>query len=180
MAEVSAFATAAQVEERTQGEIPATTPGLANALAAATSAIRDYCRWHVAPSEQHTTVRGGPFSNAIWLPASEIASIDEAVVDGVTLDNPGSIDFDPLTGWTPLCGRRYRVTYTAGFDDVPGVLVGLCVELAVATLLTSGNITQEQAGAVSLTYTRTSGALRIGPDGVDAATLAPYRLGVLP
>ncbi|ALJ20382.1 hypothetical protein [Microbacterium sp. No. 7] len=169
------FGTPTDMADRSQGEIPATRPFLQKELDAATTAIRNACGWHIAPSETVTYRRVRPFAEQVWLPAMRIVSITTATVDGATVA-PSSIEFDPDTGWTSLCGRRVDVEFVAGFAPVPADLVTLTLELAAGALGSPLGISREQAGAVSLSYTRTSGALT----HADHARLAPYKLGWLP
>ncbi|MFB7843629.1 hypothetical protein [Microbacterium sp. NPDC056052] len=171
----TSFATKDQMGERSQGAVPASTPFLEDELAAATRTIRNYCRWHIATAEQLTFRRSGPFAEAVWLPAMQITTLDEITIDGVTVD-PASVEFDFDTGWTSLCGRIRQVKFTAGFEEVPEDIVTLTLELAAGALGSPLGISREQAGGVSVSYTRTSGALQ--PADVDR--LAAYRLGWLP
>lgn len=109
----------------------------------------------------------------------EIVSITSATVNGAAVD-VDTIDFDPQTGWTSLTGRKFNVSFVAGFEEVPADLVTLTLELAAGALISPLGISREQAGGVSVTLNRTSNSLLVGPGGADAARLEPYRLGVLP
>lgn len=173
------FATPQMMEARTGGAIPATHTFLEQELAAASRAIRDYCGWHITGVEevQHRRVR--PYHDTVWLPAMQIESIVSAKINGGDVD-PATVEFDPDTGWTSLCGRNVDITFRAGFEDPPETLVTLALALAAGALGTPLGISREQAGGVSVTFSRTSGALQVGPGGADAAILAPYKLGVLP
>ena len=176
MAIADTFATAAQMESRTNGMITATThPFLEKELKAATRTIRNACRWHVAGQGALTYRKVRPFPDEVWLPAMQIDSITSAVIDGVTLD-PAAVRFDPDTGWTNLRGCDVSIEYVAGYVEVPEDIVVLTLELAAGGLGTALNIAREQAGAVSITYARTSGALTLA----DADRLVPYKLGWLP
>lgn len=176
---MESFATPQQMAERSQGAIAATHPFLTTELAAATRAIRDYCGWHIAGVEEITYRRVRPYHDQVWLPAMQISEIVEAKMNGSDVD-PDTVEFDPDTGWTSLCGRRVEVRFMAGFDPVPESLVTLTLELAAGALGTPLGISREQAGGVSVTFARTSGALLVGTSGADVARLAPYKLGVLP
>lgn len=170
------FATPEDMESRTLGVITATSHSfLEQELAAATQAIRGHCRWHVATAETLTYRRRGRFVEHVWLPASEIRSIASAVIDGQTIDT-AAVEFDEATGWTNLCGRVVDVQFVAGFETVPEDLVTLTLELAAGALGTSLGLAKEQAGAVSVTYTRAGGGLT----AADESRLVAYRLGRLP
>lgn len=176
MAIVETFATVTQMEQRSQGMITATThPFLETELKAATRTIRNECRWHVADQGERTFRRVRPFVEDVWLPAMQIDSIVSAVVDGTSLD-VSTIRFDPDTGWTSLRGCDVAVTFIAGYEAVPEDLMVLTLELAAGGLGTALNLAREQAGAVSITYARTSGGLI----PADHDRLTPYKLGWLP
>lgn len=168
------------MEERTGGEIPATQPGLERELANAVDAIRAYCGWHIAGLEQHTYTRFTPYEDMLWIPAMQIKSIDALTVDGVVYDRPRDIPFDPSTGYTGLMGRSYSITYTAGFERIPGALETLVLALAAGGLGTAVGIDKEQAGGVSVSFSRSGAGLSVGDGGSDTFTLAPYKLGALP
>lgn len=175
------FASAPLMEQRSQGAITTTThPYLHRELAAATQDIRDYCRWHIAPRFQTTHRRRGRNPGDIWLPAMRIHSIDEATIDGRTLDETAlaAVDFDPDTGWTSLCGRVALVKFTSGFDQVPANIETITLELAAAALGTSLGFTREQAGAVSVSFGRAGGGVDEGSP--IAQRLEAYRIGRLP
>ncbi|SDQ05188.1 hypothetical protein SAMN04488565_0055 [Leucobacter chromiiresistens] len=176
---MESFATPAEMQERTGGIIAATHPFLAKELASATRAIRLHCGWHIAGQETRRFQRVRPYHDAVWLPAMEIVSITSATVNGAAVD-VDTIDFDPQTGWTSLTGRKFNVSFVAGFEEVPADLVTLTLELAAGALISPLGISREQAGGVSVTLNRTSNSLLVGPGGADAARLEPYRLGVLP
>ena len=181
MAEKELLATPEQMCERTQGEVSAEShPFLANELASASNDIRGFCRWHIYPEKQVSYRRVGASVDDVWLSAMEISSIDAVTIDGVewTTEQVAGVEFDPLTGWTNLCGRRVSVTYTAGYEDVPADLVGLTLELAALGLGTSLGQTREQAGSVSLTYGRGGGG--IDPASPEGRRLIPYQIGRLP
>jgi hypothetical protein len=172
---MEAFATPEQMAQRTKGAIPADTPFLEDELKAATRAIRDDCRWHIAPKQALTFRRVGPSREQVWLPAMQIEAIDSAIADGVVLD-VATIEVDPDTGWTNIVGRSVTVEYRAGFPDVPDDLVTLTLELAAGGLGSPLGITREQAGGVSVTLARAGGGLM----SADLARLTEYRIGRLP
>lgn len=173
--QAESFATAQEMADRSQGAIPVNHPFLEKELKAATKTIRNACGWHIAKVETLTFERVGPFAEHVWLPAMAIASVTAATIDGTALV-ADSIEFDKMTGWTNLCGRRRSVTFTAGFADVPEDLVTLTLELAAGALGSPTGITREQAGGVSVTYARSSGALQ----PADHDRLAAYKIGWLP
>ena len=172
------FATPEQVTNRTQGAItPETHPGLADELAAATADFRAFCRWHVAPRKPLEYRRVGPSSDDVWLPAMQIASIDEVRIDGRDID-PETVEFDPSTGWTSLYGRNVYVKFTAGYAEIPANISAAAMELAAQALGTALGFVREQAGGVSVQYSRAGGG--IDEDTPGGARLVAYRLGRIP
>lgn len=169
------FATAQQMADRSQGAIPTDHPFLATELKAATRQIRNACGWHIAKVEQLRYRKVRPFSEAVWLPALQIQSIDSGTIDGATVAAT-TAGFDPEIGWTPFVGRDVDITFTAGYAEVPEDLVTLTLELAAGALGSPLGISREQAGTVSVSYTRTSGELT----AADHDRLAAYKLGRLP
>ena len=169
------FASVTDMQERSQGMITAAThPFLEKELKAATRTIRNACGWHIAGKGEVTFKRVRPFPDDVWLPAMRIESITSATVDGAV--RADGFVFDPDTGWTNIRGCAVDVTFVAGFETVPEDLMLLTLELAAGGLGTALNITREQAGAVSITYARTSGGLVLA----DHERLVPYKLGWLP
>lgn len=178
---IDVFASPALMESRSQGAITtASHPFLEDELQAATRAIREFCRWHIAPARQVTLRRAGRLVDDVWLPAMEVASIDAVTIDGRewSEDEVAAVEFDGLTGWTNLCGRRVEVTYTAGFAEVPADVVAVTLELAALGLGTALGQTREQAGSVSVTYDRLGGG--IADDSPSGRRLVAYRIGRLP
>ena len=114
----------------------------------------------------------------VYLPAMRIAGVVAATIDGVVLtaDDLAAVEFDPVTGWTSLCGRSVSVTFNAGFVTVPADLKLLTIELSAGALGSPLGITKEQAGGVSVTLDRASGAIT----EQDCQRLVPYKLGRLP
>lgn len=169
------FASTQDMADRSEGEITADShPFLQRELDAATAAIQDACGWHIAPVETKRLVRLRRFPGVVFIPASQIVSVQDVLLNGVEYATE-EVEFDPLTGETNLYARSVDLYFTAGFAAVPPVLQTLTLELAAAGLGTALGVTREQAGAVALTYARTGG---ISAD--DDARLAPYRLVAIP
>lgn len=55
----------------------------------------------------------------------------------------------PLGIWAD----RVRVTYSHGFEELPDDIVGVCVDLAAATLANPSRLRSEQVGGISITHT---------------------------
>lgn len=175
------FAGPSLMEQRSQGAISTTShPYLERELAAATRDIRDFCRWHVSPRMQVEYKRSGQHSEQVWLPAMQIATIDAVTIDGTTWDATAfaGVEFDEDTGWTNLRGRRVVVKYTAGYEEVPGNVEAVTLELAATGLGTSLGYTREQAGTVMVAFGRAGGG--IDEASPQARRLIAYQIGRLP
>lgn len=178
------FATPDQMVDRSRGAITvASHPFLPSALKAASKEIRKHCRWHVATRETITRAFTGPRPADLWIPALEIASIDEATLDGVPLDVSGIV-FNPETGWTSLrtWGRVLSVTFTAGFEEVPDDIVDLTLHVAARSLGSPLGAIREQAGPVSVTWSATAPNVSGGTVLLEHEkdSLAEYQIGRTP
>lgn len=176
---VDTFASAEDMGKRSLGQITATShPFLEEELKAATSAIREYCGWHIATMQAVKLVRRFPSCEQLYLPAMQIGGVTAATLDGrvLTADDLAAVEFDPITGWTSLSGRSVSVTFNAGYVSVPADLKLLVLELCAGALGSPLGITREQAGGVSVTLDRASGALLEH----DELRLVPHKLGRLP
>ncbi|MFF8485162.1 hypothetical protein [Streptomyces antibioticus] len=76
----------------------------------------------------------------------------------------------PLGVWAD----RVKVTYSHGYTEVPDDILGICLDLASATLSNPRRIRSESAGATSVTYTvETFGTASLTAD--HRRTLRSYR-----
>ena len=161
-------------------------------IKAACSAIRNYCGWHVYPSQAcEATMRMNDRRVTrvgrdlmIQLPAKYVSAVSSVTINGVSHTafsfEPNGIlmvydvDFVELYRYTPIV-----VTYTAGIPDMlmDGIkeLVAHRVTHAAAS---SNGITTEAAGGISVTYNANwvnSARATALPDD-NKEVLAPYRL----
>jgi hypothetical protein len=172
---VDAFATVADMEERSRGAITAAThPFLQRELDAASRAIRNACGWHIAPKTTLKFTRVSRMPSIVFLPAMQIASVDAVWLNGYETDL-SLVEWDRDSGETNIYARAVEIDYLAGYETVPEDLVVLTLELASGALGTD-NILREQGGAVAVTYARTSGSLLRD----DFTRLDPYRIQRLP
>jgi hypothetical protein len=181
VAELDSFAKPEDMEERTEGIIPATRPFLDTALAAASRAIRDYCGWHIAPVVEQVQYVGG--RDAVFLPTRRIAALVSVVNDGTTLD-AGALDFDEDTGqvFGPRWSTRRRglvITYRHGLDEVPSFLQDLTLQIAARALGSPLGVIREQSLASSITWTATAAGVAGGTVLMqhEQEALAAYRVG---
>lgn len=180
------FATAQQMQDRSQGAITtATHPFLDAALKAASKKIRDYCRWHIATAQALTYKRRGRDLIDVWLPAMQITEISAVTIDGTTWDADAltTVEFDPDTGWTNLRGRIVEVGYTAGYAEVPDELVDLTLMIASRALGSPLGAVREQTLVSSITWSQAGfnvagGTVLLAHEKTDLD--GTYRIGVLP
>lgn len=180
-----AFATAAQMAERSQGAIPANTPFLEGSLLAATSLIREYCGWRIADQASEVIWLddlGGPI---LALPSLCVVSVDEIKLDGEVIDS-ATLRWLPdgrlLEAYRVPVARALQVTMTHGFAAVPAGLVDLTLQMAARAIGSPLGIVREAAGGVSVTYSQpgfnVAGGTVLLPH--EKAQLVPYRLGWMP
>lgn len=171
---MDAFATTLQMPEYSQGAIPADTPFLREELDAATAVIRNYCRWHIAPTQTGLKHRHRTrLREDVWLPAFAVTEITALKVDGKTIDDLASIDIDPATGWTSLRGSVVDVTFTAGFEEVPADLAKMTMKLVARALSNPLDVIRQQVATGSVSYSLAS------PNVAAGGALLPHEMGQL-
>lgn len=165
---------------------------VAGNIKAACSAIRNYCGWHVYPSEvchatmlmnnRRVTIVGTDL--LIQLPAKYVSAVTSVSIGGTahtafSFETNGilrvyDVNYSGLKRYTPIVVR-----YTAGLSDamMDGIkeLVAHRVTHAAAS---SNGITTEAAGGISVTYNANwvnSARATALPDD-NKEVLAPYRL----
>ena len=164
------------------------------AISAASAAIRDYCGWHVYPSQacewkerllygNGRIKRTGP-DILIQLPAAYVTGVtsvmigDEPWTDYALATN-GIMRLFDVPRYSVDRKTEITVTYTAG---LPGGLMAAIKELAAHgvthALVSPAGIQSETAGGVSVTYAanwiNSARASALGDESKDALT--PYRL----
>lgn len=173
---LASFATPAQMEQRSQGDIPAATPFLSESLDAASTRIRNYCGWHIYPELSAIDYRvRGALGHPVWLPTTHLGTVDSMTVDGIAVDvdtvlwfEDGRVDYRDWRGIATL-------TFTHGYDEPPADLVALTLELALGDLVSRG-VVREQTLTSSVTWARVSGKLT----AEDVSGLAEYKIGYQP
>lgn len=141
------------------GAYPADTARVARLIELASDAV--LARAHgqqIISATVTSTVR--PYEGAAYLPQRPVTAIESVVVDGVTLDSD-RYRFEPGGNRRPaLLYRRHAgrdvwwdcgeltVTYTAGWDPVPGQIIGVVVAMSKGVSDTGGSapIIQESTG----------------------------------
>lgn len=149
-------------------------------LRAASSVVRDFCRWHVAPTLACScTLDGG--SRTLWLPCMGVRSVTSVTgPDGeIELYEWASRGELRLGQAAPEGLRAVRVEFVAGFDAAATQAIAQVVcQLAENAMFATPGLREEHAGGVGATYNQTasgvSGGVRLLPS--DMAALAPYRI----
>ena len=148
------------------------------ALDVVSSAIRDYCGWHVAPNLQCTYIGEGE-GRLLVLPAMGVTAVSSLVVEGVA-----ATDYE----WTaagmlrlakdvfPDKWRSVECVYSAGFEA--GAIGQVVAQIASNALAAAPGVANERAGDVSITYNQTGSGITGGVSLLprDYALLAPYKL----
>lgn len=178
------------IEDATGGRIKATDPRLPSTISSVSAAIRDYCRWHVAPSLTCTWA-GDPHGDVIVLPARIITGVTSVMTNAKLGEDITGDELDPSSyHWYPDgrvyvgrgCGRGIMaVTYTAGIDAESTSLSSIASQIAANALVATAGVQREQAGQVSITYNAVAAGVSGGIALLerDRMLLAPYRLEAL-
>lgn len=188
--DVTDLITPQDIEDATGGRIKATDPRLPSTISSVSAAIRDYCRWHVAPSLACTWV-GDPHGDVIVLPARIVTSVSSVMTDATLGEDITGDALDPSSyRWYPdgrvYVGRGCRrgimaVSYTAGIDAASTSLSSIASQIAANALVATAGVQREQAGQVSITYNAVASGVSGGIALLerDRMLLEPYRLEAL-
>lgn len=149
-------------------------------LRAASSVVRDWCGWHVAPVMACACEMDGG-SRTLLLPCMGIRSLGSVSVGGEAWEGcewaaRGELR---LPRATPPRLRLVRVAFRAGYDAASAQALSQVVcQLVENALVATPGLREEHAGNVGATYNQTesgvSGGVRLLPS--DRAALAPYRI----
>lgn len=147
-------------------------------LNSVSSAIRDYCGWHVGPSLACTFTGEGE-GRLLMLPGMGVTAVSSLEIGGVA-----TTEYE----WTaagmvrlkssafPDEWRSVECVYTAGFSaDSIGQVVA---QIASNALAAAPGVANERAGNVSITYNQTGAGITGGVSLLprDYDLLAPYKL----
>lgn len=159
-------------------------------LNAATAAVRNYCGWHVAPSEACIVSARAHDLRMIYsgsdviiqLPAMFVSAVDAVTVGGVEVED-FSIETNGLLRLYDCCvpSRKTVITvsYTAGLpEELAGAVMELIGHRVTHGLAQSYGVQSEAAGGVSITYSANwinSARATALPDD-NREVLTPYRL----
>lgn len=152
-------------------------------LAAAHGAIRDYCRWHVAPVITETLTLDGRGGKTLLIPSQRVEALDTVLNDSVDVTEQvkfsrraGVLTLD--SGWSSEVGG-IEVTLRHGYpvDEVPAV-AGLIVALTKRAAQSGGVVASQAVGPANVRYITGSDGSTPGLQlfGQEQAALEPYRL----
>lgn len=160
IADVPDFATPADVENFTKGQIEASDPRVLDAIKAVTSSIRREAGWHIGPVvEAHQVTLDGPGGQVLHLPTLRLVNLVSVTQLGEALDLAGeSHDWSELglvekrdgTFWTDRY-RKIVAVMDHGFDDTSD-LKFLTLSLLARGLSSPLGATREQAGSMSIQW----------------------------
>lgn len=175
--------TPAEFEAGTGGAIKASDPRVLPLLSAASTAVRRWCGWHIAPVVTEELVLDSPGGSLIVLPTMRLLEVTALTVGGVVFDVEslewsanGEVRTRDRRGW-PEGFRNMSATIRHGFESAPDV--AQVVQQVVANAVTSPlGATREQAGQVSIQWAQTAPGVAGGLSllGRDLDVLAAYRL----
>ncbi|QDH48912.1 head-tail adaptor [Arthrobacter phage Gisselle] len=158
IADITDFATPAQLEDFTKGAILSTDPRAADAIKAVTQSIRREAGWHIGPAvEGHSVTLDGPGGPTLVLPTQKLKELVSLTELGVSLDvdaldwsEIGLVQRTDRCSWT----NRYRkivVVMDHGYDELAQLQFLTC-SLVARGLASPMGATREQAGAMSINW----------------------------
>lgn len=162
------------------GPVPA---GLAGELAAASAAVRRWCRWHVSPVIEETVTLNGQGGHHLGLPTMrlvELLTVEERQRGAGQVWVP--VDLDPLTTgveasevgsvyrdqrW-PVRLSGVRVSMRHGYepDEVPD-LAALVPVIVARGLANPTGVSAATVGALSVQFTRTEAGYTVTGGALD-------------
>lgn len=174
--------TPADISQASGGRIAATDSRLPSVCAAVSAAIRDYCRWHVAPllaCECETQVD----TRIITLPAKLVPSIEKIETEGVEVSDyeakrSGLIKLSACPQNRGKWGA-YKISYNAGIDDISSTpILQVATQVALNNLVATPGVRGESVGQVSMSYNELSEGISGGVQLLsrDKEQLKAYRI----
>lgn len=159
---------------------------------AASTAIRNFCGWHLYPAQKCTFAGWVGVTRNITrtgreilmqLPAKYVSAVQGVTINGIAVDPPDCLlETNGLLHIIYRAASNYEkieVNYTAGLPDaLMGAIKELAANRITNALANSYGVTSEAAGGVSITYNATwaasAKATALADDNKEA--LAPYKL----
>lgn len=166
------------------GGLQMSDPRLKATTLAASTAVRRYCRWHVAPIIEETIITKGTGGPRLRLKSQRVIEVSEVKIRGQVID-PSLYDFDE-DGWLELYGprslvfpKRYRsveVTFQHGYEEAPD-LSAIASQVARFALASPMGRTREQAGQIAVSWGTAQG---MAWSESMLEMMKPYRLQMMP
>lgn len=172
---------AQQLASDSGGTLKAGDPRLDAAVAAASEAVRRYCRWHVTPVLQGTLTLDAVGGHVLHLPSMRVVDVTEVKVLGELIppehwswSEAGMIELHKRS--FPKRFRSVEVTLTHGFDEAAD-LAAIVSQIARFALASPMGRTREQAGQIAVSWGSTVG---MAWSESNLEMMKPYRLQMLP
>lgn len=150
--------------------------------AAATSAIRRYCGWHIAPEATETLTLDGPGGSLLRLPSLHVTDVVSVTNDSVAVTDPEWSANGLIRGcWTSKF-RGVVVTFTHGYQVCPDDVYAVAVQMAQQASTLSDAVPANQLTAGPFTYQMSNSVLAgaVGLSGQHRGVLDRYRLAPSP
>lgn len=170
---------AAEFRRLSRAQLSSTDEAIEAKLRAVSSAVRDWCRWHVSPSLPCSCDLDGG-TGTLWLPCMGVTSVQH-----VTLGGAEAYGYEwaargelRLARRAPDRLRYVHVEFTAGYDAAATEAIAQVVcQLAENALIATPGLREEHAGQVGATYNMTANGVSGGVRLLDSdrEALAPYR-----
>ena len=157
-------------------------PRIAQALMAASQAVRSECGWHVAPSAACVAHPNGG-STVLRLPASYVSTVAGVTEDGEELSSSayewrpdGLMRRKDRCTWSDRWGGL-EVEYTAGYDlaAVPDLVEAVCA-ITVGVMSVAPGLISESADGVSVSYSSSASSIAAALTSQQKNALAPYKV----
>lgn len=176
--------TPAEFAAWTKGKVAETDPRVPPLLAGASAAVRNWCRWHIAPVLEETLTGDGGGGRLLLLPTGRLVSVlsvdngGEAVDAGlVDFSRHGMLELSAGSFSSRLGSVAVRVRHGFDLAEVPDV-AQIVKQVTANALASPMGATREQAGQVSVSWATTapgvSGGLSLLARDLDV--LAAYRI----
>ena len=180
------FATPQQLEEMTQGKIPASHPSVEALLNGASRAIRRRCGWHIGPEVTEVLTVDGSGGEYLQLPTMHLVDVVSVAERGRD-DVPGDLVEWSATGtlrapygrWTDrFRGIRANVKHGYPIEDLAD-LTQIVLQVCSIALSSPTGATREQSAALAVSWATTapgvSGGLSLLQRDLDIVD--SYRIG---
>lgn len=173
------LATLADLSTKTR--IPVNDPDLELALRRASNRFRDDVGHPVHRVENETIRRNGNGSQTLLLPARPV-DIHTVEVGGVALVEGVDFQVDEdagilrrVGGWWPDGLGTVKVTYSHGWEEIPGGIEDAVLEHAATIAMVQAHVQQESAGS---TQSSQIAQALVGTTAKWEAAVSKYRLNV--